>query len=375
MAKSREVVVVGAGIIGASIAWHLAASGAVVTVVDGGATGGGATANSFAWINASWGNPEPYFRLRQRAMVEWRRLEAAVPALNVSWTGGLCWDMPDEQLDAFVRQHGGWGYGVRVAGPAEIATIEPNLMAPPARAIHVADEAAVEPRNAAIALLRDAELHGARIQLDMPVAGLVARDGAVTGIQTGDRVTSADEVVLAAGAGTAAMLGTIGMNFAMTKPPGLLAHSRPHKRLLNGIVLAPGLHMRQTRAGRLVAGSDFGGADAGAEPETTAAALLAKARSMLKDADALELDFLTIGYRPTPKGGFPAIGRVNHMPGLYVAVMHSGVTLAPAIGRFAAEEILSGQRDPLLAPYGVPEIQRQNRNIVHPDKTPPPTQT
>jgi glycine/D-amino acid oxidase-like deaminating enzyme len=63
------------------------------------------------------------------------------------------------------------------------------------------------------------------------------------------------------------------------------------------------------------------------------------------------------------------------MPGLYVAIMHSGVTLAPAIGRFAAEEILSGQRDPLLALYGVPEIQRQNRNIVHPDKTPPPTQT
>jgi hypothetical protein len=39
----------------------------------------------------------------------------------------------------------------------------------------------------------------------------------------------------------------------MTTPPGLLAHSRQHKRLLNGIVLAPGLHMRQTRAGRVVA--------------------------------------------------------------------------------------------------------------------------
>jgi glycine/D-amino acid oxidase-like deaminating enzyme len=372
MAKSREVVVVGAGIIGASIAWHLAASGAAVTVVDGGAAAGVATANSFAWINASWGNPEPYFRLRQRAMVEWRRLGTAVPALNVSWTGGLCWDMPDEQLDAFVRQHGGWGYGVRVTGPAEIATIEPNLMAPPARAIHVADEAAVEPRNAAIALLRDAELRGARIQLDMPVAGLVARDSAITGTRTGERVIVADEVVLAAGAGTAAMRGTIGINFEMTTPPGLLAHSRPHERLLNGIVLAPGLHMRQTPAVRVVAGSDFGGADPGAEPEATAAALQAKARSMLKGADALELDFFTLGYRPTPKGGFPAIGRVNHILGLYVAVLHSGVTLAPAIGRFTAEEILTGQHDPLLALYGVPAIQRQNRNIVHPDNIPLP---
>jgi glycine/D-amino acid oxidase-like deaminating enzyme len=55
-----------------------------------------------------------------------------------------------------------------------------------------------------------------------------------------------------------------------------------------------------------------------------------------------------------------------------VAVLHSGVTLAPAIGRFTAEEILTGQRDPLLALYGVPAIQRQNRNIVHPDNIPLP---
>ena len=38
--------------------------------------------------------------------------------------------------------------------------------------------------------------------------------------------------------------------------------------------------------------------------------------------------------------------------GLYIAVMHSGVTLAPAVGLFAADEILAGRRDPLLAPYG-----------------------
>lgn len=160
----------------------------------------------------------------------------------------------------------------------------------------------------------------------------------------------------------------------MTTPPGLLAHSRQHKRLLNGIVLAPGLHMRQTRAGRVVAGSDFGGADPGAEPELTATALLAKARSMLKGADALELDFFTLGHRPMPKGGFPAIGRVNYMLGLYVAVLHSGVTLAPAIGRFTAEEILTGLHDRLLALYGVPAIQRQNSNIVLPDKIPLPAQ-
>jgi len=40
------------------------------------------------------------------------------------------------------------------------------------------------------------------------------------------------------------------------------------------------------------------------------------------------------------------------MDGLYVAVMHSGITLAPVVGLFAAEELLFGRRDPLLQPYG-----------------------
>ncbi len=74
-------------------------------------------------------------------------------------------------------------------------------------------------------------------------------------------------------------------------------------------------------------------------------------RAMVAGAEGLELDFHSIGYRPTPADGFPAVGRPRGREGLYVAVSHSGITLAPAIGLFAADEILNGQRDPLLAPY------------------------
>ena len=59
----------------------------------------------------------------------------------------------------------------------------------------------------------------------------------------------------------------------------------------------------------------------------------------------------TVGRRPTPADGFPAVGGVTDVPGLFVAVMHSGVTLAPAVGAFLAGEILDGTREPLLAPY------------------------
>ncbi len=351
MAKQPAVIVVGAGIVGASIAWHLAAAGAEVTVIDAAQPGGVATANSFAWINASWGNPEPYFRLRVHAMAGWRRLAAAVPAIPIAWSGGLCWYLPPDELEAYARQHAAWGYGVRPVDRAEAARIEPNLLDPPAMALHVAEEAAVEAADAARVLLQDAVARGARLRSETAVLALAQRNGKTVGVETTAGRLAADEVVIAAGAGSAVLLATVGFTLPMSTPAGLLVHARPHRRLLHGIVLAPGLHMRQTAAGRIVAGVDFGGAEPGMDAAATAQALFAKARAMLVRSDGLELDHYTIGYRPTPEGGLPAIGRPAGADGLYLAVMHSGVTLAPAVGEFATAELLGGRRDPLLAPF------------------------
>ena len=72
---------------------------------------------------------------------------------------------------------------------------------------------------------------------------------------------------------------------------------------------------------------------------------------MLSGGQTLELDFSTVGYRPTPKDGFPILGRADGADGLYIAVTHSGITLAPAVGLFAVQEIIDGNDEPLLAPY------------------------
>jgi glycine/D-amino acid oxidase-like deaminating enzyme len=110
--------------------------------------------------------------------------------------------------------------------------------------------------------------------------------------------------------------------------------------------------MRQTAEGRLVAGADYGGADPGPDADATARRLFDSMKAMLRNAGRLEYEGYTLGFRPTPADGFPALGRPKGIGDLYVAVTHSGVTLAPAIGLFAAREILDGARDPLLAPYG-----------------------
>ena len=67
-------------------------------------------------------------------------------------------------------------------------------------------------------------------------------------------------------------------------------------------------------------------------------------------ADAT-LDRVTLGFRVLPADGQPIIGRVNSRPNVYLAAMHSGITLAPAVGQLAAIELLDQVEVEILKPY------------------------
>lgn len=347
MTTKQHVVVVGSGIIGASIAWHLTRGGASVTVVAED-NGGVATPFSFAWINASWGNPEFYFHFRRRAMSEWRRLARELPGLPLAWNGAISWDLPADKLEAFAAEHGRWGYGIERLGREQISLREPYLKIVPDLALSVAEEGAAEPVAAARLMLADAKARGAKLVV-AAVSGLIRSGDRISGVVTSAGMIEADHVVLACGAGSAPLAASIGIALPIETPPGMIVHSRPCEKRLTGLVMAPELHMRQTAEGRIVAGSDFGGAEPGADQLATASALFAKLRQSLVQSQSLAMDFFTVGYRPTPKDGLPIIG--NACDGLYVAVMHSGVTLAPLAGLLASSEILAGNEDPALAPY------------------------
>lgn len=350
MAAKQDVIVIGGGIIGASIAWHLTRAGASVRLIAE-HVGGVATPTSFAWINASWGNPEPYFRLRTRSIEEWRRLAVEVPDLQLSECGGLCWDLPRDELRNFAREHSNWGYDIREVSAAEAAALEPAVSTLPDLAVHARHEGAAEPVAATRALIRSASADGMQLLEGVRIVGLDGTEGRVTGVRTETGAFGADRVVIAGGANTASLAATLGITVPIEAPPGLIVHSRPVPKMLNGLVIATELHVRQTREGRIIAGSDFGGTDPGNDPDGAAKDLFGKVRAFLTGGDTLEMDFHTVGYRPTPKDGFPILGTVAGIEGLYLAVTHSGVTLAPAIGRFAADEILTGDSQPLFAPY------------------------
>lgn len=360
MTERPRVVIVGAGIIGASLAWHLQRRGAHVTVLDAEAPGGIATRHSWAWINASWGNPETYFRLRYQSMRDWHQLGQDMPDLTVNWCGGLIWDMPPDELETYVTQHAAWGYDIRRINKAEIQRLEPHLANPPDTAAYVAEEGSVEPLAVTRALLAAADALGAEIVSPALVQAVDVQAGRIVGVVTETGRIIADHVILAAGVGTTRLAATAGFTLPLNSPPGLLAVTKRHTRLLNGLVMAPSVHIRQMADGRLIAGADFSGGtlpedvqDADAAAADAASELLDTMCWLFAPRATLTLDRYTIGYRPTPGDGFPAVGRVPGVEGLSIAVTHSGITLAPIIGRGLADDILTGKIDPLLMPYGL----------------------
>ena len=79
--------------------------------------------------------------------------------------------------------------------------------------------------------------------------------------------------------------------------------------------------------------------------------ILAKIGRFLPGAQGANLERLTLGFRPMPLDEFPVMGALPGLADLHVAVTHSGVTLAPVVGRLTAEEVLNNSRTEMFAPY------------------------
>jgi glycine/D-amino acid oxidase-like deaminating enzyme len=165
----------------------------------------------------------------------------------------------------------------------------------------------------------------------------------------------ADRVVLATGAATGLLERIAGYDIPQRSTPGVIAVTRPLPRLLNRIVVAPGIHMHQRDDGRVVLGEQDGapGNEAhdmrlkGRPNDFPSAAIaqahgermLAVARTFCPGLAGAQIEAAYIGWRPLPVDGHPVIGAHPASPDIYVAVMHSGVSLAPIVGQLAAHEI------------------------------------
>lgn len=144
----KRIVIVGAGIVGASLAYHLAGKNAKVTLVEAEYIASGVTGSSFAWINSSHPEPDPIAQLRGAAIGEYRRLEAQLPDLKIRWTGALSYSARSNEMPA-----SGHLKSAHLVSRSQILDLEPNLKSPPQYALYATAEGALDAVAATFALV------------------------------------------------------------------------------------------------------------------------------------------------------------------------------------------------------------------------------
>ena len=352
-----RVIVAGAGIIGASIAYHLAKRGARVTLLEKEHPAAGTTKNSFAWLNASAKNPRSYYNLNVAGIAGWRRLEIEInSSLSLQWGGGVQWCKRDDKLinamEQHVRERQTWGYPIRMVDRNELARLLPYVETGEVGAANFADqEGTVDPVVATKALIAKAQSFGVHLIHPCEVTGIKTLQGRVNAVQTTHGVMEGDSFVFATGNGSMDLAAKAGMNVPLKESKGILAHTVPRSQLVNRVVMPPGCDIKQNADGRVVTGANF--EDTGDLQATLEVGqqYLAAAAAYLPQLKTARIEYMTLGYRVMPKDGLPIVGRSPNFRNLYVAAMHSGMTLAPVIGEFASLEILDQANVDLLEPF------------------------
>lgn len=370
--KPANVAVIGAGIMGAAIAFRLARRGVSVALFDEGQPGHGASSHSFAWINAGAKEPIGYHNLNRRSLEMWPRFAAEIgdhgdpDSIGLRWGGKVSWESGQaaaEGLMARVRQLQSWGYPTRLIDADELKRLEPSLdIGPVAAAEYSPNEGQVEPQMVVDACLRRLLELGCEIHANTEVHGFErSDDGRIRSLAAASGSRDVDAVIIAAGVSTTRLAALSSVNVPQAQSPGVVIRTNPLPPLLHNVpvVYAPPLddgrreiHLRQCADGRMMIGE--GDQESLAEDDTQAHAddLLARACRYLPGLVGAQAVPVPVGWRPMPLDGYPVMGFASEAPNLYVALTHSGVTLAPALSQLAAQEICDGvPADAVLGPY------------------------
>jgi glycine/D-amino acid oxidase-like deaminating enzyme len=364
-----RVVVIGAGIVGASVAMHLAQAGAHVTLIEKAGPAKGATEKSFAWLNTY--TPDLHYRaVRLQSLLAYRSLDIPLQ-LGITWGGYLNWsdsDADSAEIRAYAASLADTAGALRRLSSAELMQISPCIAPGPVAAAYFSMiDGHLDPVWVTYRLLDHARLLGAKLVAPCEVTGLQLRGNRLRVVHTSRGDFAADRVVVAAGVDTPRILSMAGFTLRLQHAPGILAHTLPLPDVTRMVYDGPhGLEFKQMANGRIV------GTDAPAPPDIPAHGdirdhamdfpddilrnqhgqrILGNIAAYMPAAKSAILDRLTLGFRPMPTDGFPVVGAVPGSSGIYVVVTHSGVTLAPILGQSVTREIVQNELVDWLAPY------------------------
>ncbi|MEM7425324.1 MAG: FAD-dependent oxidoreductase [Pseudomonadota bacterium] len=357
-----QIVIIGAGIAGLSLAWSLTGSGHAVTVVDAGAVGAGASRAATAYLEPRLGSGG-LRAIEWASAREWPALADEIEAetgqsIDYRREGLIHVATPERSGEladqAAERQRRGWN--ARLLEPAELSELEPNLRGEVGAALFLPDIHWLDGRRLCRALAAAIRRRGGAILEDRPVTRLVPDGGGLVAETSGDAVP-ASHVIVCTGAAGPQITGLPG-DIPFCRPVrGVVVsvQSDPDAPLVNRVIKHRKGPVCPRSDGRILLGTTYerGETSSHVRPEL-AEQLVANAARFIPKLRDCPVTEVTTGIRALAPDGLIHIGRSRELPDVYYSLSHSGAGYlrAPVIAREFAEFIIDNAAGcPLTGKY------------------------
>jgi glycine/D-amino acid oxidase-like deaminating enzyme len=372
--ETSDVVVIGAGMVGAACALYAARAGLTVTVLDRAAVGGGTTGAGEGNLLVSDKAPGPELDLARRSQVLWKALAdeedgrfgarfeyEAKGGLVVAPTGS-----DFEALAGFAASQQAEGVVAEAVASEDLRSWEPEIASGLAGGYHYPEDSQVMPTLAAAHLLRAS---GARLRIGVAVTGLLISGDTVRGVRTPLGEFSARFVVNAAGFQSPAVAGLAGSALPIQPRRGFVLVTEPLPPLIRNKVysaayvsdvassdaaLQSSAVVEGTAAGPVLIGASRERVGLDRTPSLPVLGrLAAQAAELFPVLRGVNVQRYYCGFRPYLPDHLPAIGPDARVAGLYHAAGHegAGIGLAPATGELIAASMIGGEPAVGPAPF------------------------
>lgn len=365
---SVDVAVVGAGVIGLSIAWRLAARGMSVAVFDRGTAGTGTSLAATGMLAAAaehepGGDQLLALALESQALwPHYRQMLEDESGLSIDYRDEgtlLVANNRDEverlrfrlELQQRCNLDAQW-----LTGP-QARALEPGLRSSVAGGILCKGDHQVDPRPMVAALSRAFRARGGMLFENCDVSALDLAGGHIAGVQTALGLCKTQSVIAANGVWVAEALEPLGIDIPVRPLRGQAMSLRTTRQTgtLSHVVWTEQIHLAPKKDGRLIVGATV--EDMGFNPAITAGGALALLEGLhraLPSSEEMEVEAIWSGFRPTSDDDAPIMGETS-VPGLTIATGHhrNGILLAPITGQAFEDLFVTGKMKGASPAFGL----------------------